>query len=311
LTSGVVETIGLSKQFGRVAAVQNLDLQVGDGDLFGFLGPNGSGKTTTLRMLLGLVFATSGDIEVFGKPMPARAKEILPDIGALVEGPAFYPHLSGRANLSLFDAAGPRGDRASRRRRIAAAIERVGLAGTGRRPYRAYSSGMKQRLGLAAALIRPHRLLVLDEPTNGLDPHGMREIRELLVELAAGGTTVLLSSHLLGEIEMICNRAAIVYRGRLMAQDDVSRLLAATGAFSITTPDVEDAVRVLSSIAGTRILEHEPETVRANLDGVAPDEVNRTLVEHGVRVLAFTPERRSLEDVFLDLTRGKAGDAQS
>ena len=308
MTTTIVETTELTKRFRGVTAVEKLDLHVREGDLFGFLGPNGSGKTTTLRMLLGLVYPTSGHIEVLGKQMPARAKDVLPDVGALVEGPAFYPHLSGRANLSLFDAAGPRGDRHNRRRRIADALESVRLGNIGRRPYRAYSSGMKQRLGLAAALIRPHRLLLLDEPTNGLDPHGMREIRELLVELVDGGTTVLLSSHLLSEIEMICNRAAIVYRGRLMAQDDVGRLLASTGAFSIATPDVADAVRIVSSIAGARVLEHEREILRANLDGVPPDEVNRALVERGVRVLAFTPERRSLEDVFLDLTQAEAGD---
>jgi len=311
VTPTVVATIGLTKRFGRITAVENLDLQVREGDLFGFLGPNGSGKTTTLRMLLGLVFATSGDIEVLGRRMPARAKDILPEVGALVEGPAFYPHLSGRTNLALFDAAGPQADRRTRRRRIATALDRVRLGDVGRRPYKAYSSGMKQRLGLAAALLRPHRLLVLDEPTNGLDPHGMREIRELLVELVSGGTTVLLSSHLLSEIEMICNRAAIVYRGRLMAQDDVSKLLAPTGAFSISTPDVADAIGVLSTITGARVLEHEQDILRAHFDGVPPDEVNRALVNRGVRVLGFTPERRSLEDVFLDLTRAEPSDVQS
>lgn len=311
MTDTVVATAALTKRFGSVTAVENLDLHVREGDLFGFLGPNGSGKTTTLRMLLGLVFATSGDIEVLGRRMPARSKDILPDVGALVEGPAFYPHLSGRANLALLDAAGPRGDRRTRRNRIAGALECVRLGEIGRRPYKAYSSGMKQRLGLAAALIRPHRLLVLDEPTNGLDPHGMREIRELLVELVDGGTTVLLSSHLLSEIEMICNRAAIVYRGRLMAQDEVSKLLAPTGAFSIATPDVHDAMSVLSSTSGARVLEHEREVLRAHLDGVPPDEVNRALVERGVRVHAFTPERRSLEDVFLDLTQAESGNVRS
>lgn len=307
----IVATIGLTKRFRGVTAVEDLDLEVREGDLFGFLGPNGSGKTTTLRMLLGLVFATSGDIEVLGSPMPARAKEILPEVGALVEGPAFYPHLSGRANLALLDAAGPGGGRRTRRGRIADALDRVHLTAAGRRSYKTYSSGMKQRLGLAAALLRPHRLLILDEPTNGLDPHGMREIRELLAELVDGGTTVLLSSHLLSEIELICNRAAIIYRGRLMAQDDVGSLLAPTGAFSIATPDVAGALDVLSAITGARVLEQQRGLVRANLDGVPPDQVNQALVERGVRVLAFTPERRSLEDVFLDLTREEAGSVPS
>ena len=207
----MIRTEGLTKRFGRLTAVDGLDLDVGEGDLFGFLGPNGSGKTTTVRMLLGLVFATSGGIEVLGRPMPGAAREVLAQVGSLVEGPAFYPHLSGRANLTLFDAAGP-GSRRDRRRRVEDALARVGLDGVGRRPVKAWSTGMRQRLGLAAALLRAPRLLVLDEPTNGLDPHGTREVRDLLVELVKGGTTVFLSSHLLAEIELVCSRAAIVDR---------------------------------------------------------------------------------------------------
>jgi ABC-type multidrug transport system ATPase subunit len=183
----VIRTEALTKRFGGLVAVDGLDLDVREGDLFGFLGPNGSGKTTTVRMLLGLVFATSGRIELLGRPMPRAAGEVLPRVGSLVEGPAFYPHLSGRANLALFDAAGPGGNRGDRRRRVGEALERVGLGGVGRRPVRAWSSGMRQRLGLAGALLRAPRLLVLDEPTNGLDPHGMREVRDLLVELPGAG----------------------------------------------------------------------------------------------------------------------------
>ena len=232
----MIRTEGLTKRFGGLVAVDGLDLDVREGDLFGFLGPNGSGKTTTVRMLLGLVFASSGRIEVLGRPMPGAAREVLPQVGSLVEGPGFYPHRSGRANLALFDAAGPRSTGGpprttgrDRRRRIDDALARVGLDRVGRRPVRAWSSGMRQRLGLAAALLRAPRLLVLDEPTNGLDPHGMREVRDLLVELARGGTTVFLSSHLLAEVELVCTRAAIVDRGRLVAQDRVAALLGPTG----------------------------------------------------------------------------------
>jgi ABC-type multidrug transport system ATPase subunit len=302
----VIRTEGLTKRFGGLVAVDGLDLDVREGDLFGFLGPNGSGKTTTVRMLLGLVFATSGQIEVLGRPMPRAAREVLPQVGSLVEGPAFYPHLSGRANLSLFDAAGPQpGPRRSpreRRRRVADALARVGLEEVGRRPVRAYSTGMRQRLGLAAALLRTPRLLVLDEPTNGLDPHGMREVRDLLAELARGGTTVFLSSHLLAEIELICSRAAIVDRGRLVAQDRVEALLGPTGRVLVTTPDVAAAAELAATLPGVRLGERRPDRLAVQLDGTAPEALNRRLVDGGVRVRELVVERPTLEDVFLRLT---------
>ncbi|GAA3440037.1 ABC transporter ATP-binding protein [Kutzneria kofuensis] len=170
----MIVTRGLTKRYGSVLAVDGVDLNVREGDRYGFLGPNGSGKTTLVRMLLGLVYATSGEIEVLGSRMPRRAAEVLPQIGAMVEGPAAYPHLSGRRNLSLLDASGPGGSRRTRRARIEEALVQVGLSGIDRRPVKAYSLGMRQRLGLAAALLRKPRLLILDEPTNGLDPKGIR-----------------------------------------------------------------------------------------------------------------------------------------
>jgi ABC-type multidrug transport system ATPase subunit len=332
----VIRTEGLTKRFGGLVAVDGLDLDVREGDLFGFLGPNGSGKTTTVRMLLGLVFATSGRIEVLGRPMPRAAREVLPQVGSLVEGPGFYPHLSGRANLALFDAAGPpghspnppspdparqvpgppEGERSrprtwarsavhsprNRRRRIDDALARVGLEGVGRRPVRAYSSGMRQRLGLAAALLRAPRLLVLDEPTNGLDPHGMREVRDLLVELVRGGTTVFLSSHLLAEVELVCSRAAIVDRGRLVAQDRVEALLGPTGRVLVTTPDVGAAADLAAALPGVRLGERGGDRLAVHLDGTAPEVLNRRLVDGGVRVRELVVERPTLEDVFLRLT---------
>jgi ABC-type multidrug transport system ATPase subunit len=327
----VIRTEGLSKRFGGLVAVDGLDLDVREGDLFGFLGPNGSGKTTTVRMLLGLVFATSGRIEVLGRPMPRAAREVLPQVGSLVEGPAFYPHLSGRANLALFDAAGPppprphpprpvpgppEGERRrprgwargavhsprDRRRRIDDALARVGLDRVGRRPVRAWSSGMRQRLGLAAALLRAPRLLVLDEPTNGLDPHGMREVRDLLAELVAGGTTVFLSSHLLAEVELVCTRAAIVDRGRLVAQDRVAALLGPTGRVLVTTPDVGAAADLAAALPGVRLGERAGDRLAVHLDGTAPEALNRRLVDGGVRVRELVVERATLEDVFLRLT---------
>jgi ABC-2 type transport system ATP-binding protein len=302
----MIRTEGLTKRFGGLVAVDGLDLDVREGDLFGFLGPNGSGKTTTVRMLLGLIYATSGTIEVLGRPMPRAARHVLPEVGSLVEGPAFYPHLSGRANLSLFDAAGPHPSRhlPSRRRRVDEALARVGLEGVGRRPVRAWSSGMRQRLGLAAALLRAPRLLVLDEPTNGLDPHGMREVRDLLVELVHGGTTVFLSSHLLAEVELVCTRAAIVDRGRLVAQDRVDALLGPTGRVLVTTPDVAAAAEVAAGLPGVRLGERRPDRLAVHLNGTAPEALNRRLVDGGVRVRELVVERPTLEAVFLRLTGG-------
>jgi ABC-type multidrug transport system ATPase subunit len=306
----VIRTEGLTKRFGAVEAVRELDLEVHEGDLFGFLGPNGSGKTTTVRMLLGLVFPTAGRVELLGQPMPRGGRAVLREVGSLVEGPGFYPHLSGRVNLSLIDAAGPGGHRADRRQRVGEALERVGLAEVGRRPVKAYSTGMRQRLGLAAALLRSPRLLVLDEPTNGLDPQGMRDIRDLMVELVDGGTTVFLSSHLLAEVEQICTRAAIVNRGRLVAQDRVEALLAPTGRVRITTPDPGRASELASGLPGVGLGEWHGERLIVQLDGTSPEALNRHLVAGGVPVRELVVERPSLEDVFLELTGGDSADGR-
>jgi ABC-type multidrug transport system ATPase subunit len=296
----VIETDGLTKRFGRVTAVNGIDLEVRSGDRYGLLGPNGSGKTTALRMLLGLVYATSGTIEVLGQPVPRRAAKVLPEIGALVEGPAGYPHLSGRANLRLVDAAGPGGSWRDRRHRIEQALERVGLAGIDRRPLKAYSLGMRQRLGLAAALLRTPRLLVLDEPTNGLDPRGIREIRDLLTELNAAGATVLLSSHLLGEVEALCTRVGVMDRGRLVVQDELDALRAPTGRVLVVSPDAGRVAAVLDGRVerrdGDRLTVVHPD----------PAQLNAMLTAEGLRVAELAPQRRTLEDVVLDATTGSA-----
>jgi ABC-2 type transport system ATP-binding protein len=292
----VIVTRALTKRYGRTVAVDAVDLEVREGDRYGFLGPNGSGKTTTVRMLLGLVYATAGEIEVLGKPVPKRVAEVLPDVGALVEGPAAYPHLSGRRNLALLDAAGRGGGRRTRRRRIDEALEQVGLAGVDQRPVKAYSLGMRQRLGLAGALLRRPRLLILDEPTNGLDPQGIKEIRELLVELNAGGTTVFLSSHLLAEVEQLCTRVGVVDRGRLVLEEDLATLRAATGRILVGTPDAAAAAAVLDGQLEAR------DGDRLVIRHGDPAALNALLVEAGVRVTSIHAEQRTLEQVVLDVT---------
>ena len=289
----MIRTTALVKRYGRVTAVDHLDLEVREGDRYGFLGPNGSGKTTTVRMLLGLVLPTSGQVELLGGT-PSRAT--LEQVGALVEGPAFYPHLSGRANLRLLDAAGPGGARRTRRTRVDEALEQVGLDGVDRRPTKAYSLGMRQRLGLAAALLRRPRLLVLDEPTNGLDPAGIREVRELLLALNAGGTTVFLSSHLLSEVEALCTRIGVVDRGRLVLQDDLQVFQTPTGLVEVRTPDLHQAATLVGDAAqGVR---DDVLLVRSE----DPAALNAELVRNGVRVLELAPQRRTLEAAVLEAT---------
>jgi ABC-2 type transport system ATP-binding protein len=292
----MIITRDLTKRYGPTTAVREVGLEVREGDRYGLLGPNGSGKTTLIRMLLGLVFATRGEIEVLGLPVPRRVREVLPQVGALVEGPGMYPHLPGRTNLNLFDAAGPGGGRRDRRRRVDQALERVGLAGIDRRPVRAYSLGMRQRLGLAAALLRTPRLLILDEPTNGLDPRGIREIRDLLTELNSEGTTVLLSSHLLTEIEAFCSRVGVMDSGRLVLQDDLAALRAPTGRVVLHTPDADRVIALLDGRVEAR--DGDRLTVRHQ----APDDLNAELVGAGVRIVELAGERRSLEQVVLDAT---------
>jgi len=293
----VITTAGLTKRYGAVAVVDAVDLAVAEGDRYGLLGPNGSGKTTLIRLLLGLVYATSGDIELMGHPVPRRLDAVLPQVGALVEGPSAYGHLTGRANLAIVDAAGPGGARRTRRTRIGAALERVGLAGIDNRPVKAYSLGMRQRLGLAAALLRTPRLLVLDEPTNGLDPQGIREIRDLLHELNTAGTTVFLSSHLLAEVDQLCTRVGVVNQGRLVLQSDLADLRTPTGRVIVGTPDADRAAALLDGHiehrTGDRLLVRDTD----------PAALNARLVAAGVRVEQIAAERRTLEDVVLAVTR--------
>jgi ABC-type multidrug transport system ATPase subunit len=295
----MIVTHGLTKSFGSFLAVDGVDLDVREGDRYGFLGPNGSGKTTVIRMLLGLVFATSGEIRILGERMPARAAQVLPQVGALIEGPSAYPHLSGRANLNLIDAAGP-GGRRTRKARIGAALDQVGLGGIDSRPVGKYSLGMRQRLGLAGALLRAPRLLILDEPANGLDPRGIRELRDLLAGLSAAGTTIFLSSHQLSEVEQLCSRVGVIDRGRLVLQDDLAELQAPTGRVLVRSPEPG---RVVAALDG-QVAHRDGNTLMVT----APDAaaLNARLVGAGIPVSEISAERRSLEDLVLSLTTASA-----
>jgi ABC-type multidrug transport system ATPase subunit len=291
----VIRTRGLTKRYGDLRAVDGINLEVRAGDVYGFLGANGSGKTTTVRMLLGLVLPTSGEAEVLGMQMPAGRKKVLPRIGSLVESPAAYPHLSGSANLALLDATGTdRSPRHERRTRIGVALEQVGLDPADRRPVRAYSQGMRQRLGLAAALMRRPPLLILDEPSNGLDPQGAQEIRRLLLQLNAHGTTIFLSSHLLAEIEQMCTHVGVLRGGQLILQEQLDTLLQPTGLVALRTPDLARCTALLgayiASATGDRLL----------VRGEDPARLNAYLVAEGIRVDEIGPYRRTLEQVVLD-----------
>jgi len=298
-----VTSTGLTKQFrGGQVAVDHIDLAVPAGAVYGFLGPNGSGKTTTIRMLLGLVRPTSGSHTLLGGSIPQDSQRVLPRVGALVEGPAFHPYLSGRDNLRRLDAADRTADPATATRRIAAAIERVGLSAAATKRYRNYSLGMRQRLGIAAALLQPRELLILDEPTNGLDPQGTREVRSLISDLAESGVTVLLSTHLLSEVEQICSHVGVMHIGKLVAQSRLSDLRNSTAVrIRVETERVDDAAASLGRLGLADIVKQSGE-VTAELGDAAPTAIIATLVRDAVPVRAFGPVPVNLEDVFVTLT---------
>ncbi|MET0932185.1 MAG: ABC transporter ATP-binding protein [Mycetocola sp.] len=303
-----IETRALTKRFGRQVAVDSIDLAVPRGSVFGFLGPNGSGKTTSIRLLLGLVQATSGDIRVLGETMPDRLRGVLPHVGALVEGPAFYPFLSGEDNLRRLDSADRRASPRTRRARVASALDRVGLSAAASKKAGAYSLGMKQRLGIANALLQPRELLMLDEPTNGLDPQGTREVRALVRSFAAEGTTVFVSSHLLAEVEQICTHAAIMSAGSLVAQGSLHELRGAgESQLRVRTPDADAAAVVLTrfGLSPSRATNTDSSgevTAFLPVDSLDADRIVPALVSAGVRVRGFTVEEPSLEDRFVALT---------
>ncbi len=297
-----IRTSGLTKNFRHQVAVGGIDLVVPRGAVYGFLGPNGSGKTTTIRMLLGLIRPTAGSINLLGRPMPSDAASVLPRVGALVEGPAFHLYLSGRANLARLDACDAASDPRTSRRRIDSALDRVGLLAAATKNYRAYSLGMRQRLAIANALLMPRDLLILDEPTNGLDPQGTREVRHLVGELAADGATVLVSSHLLAEVEQMCTHVGVMTVGKLVAQGPVAEVRSgALQTARVETDQPADAARVLSELGLTDVRVQESRVLAA-LGEVAVDTIVPALVRDGVPVLGFAVESPSLEDLFVSLT---------
>ncbi len=299
--SAVVST-GLTKRFRHQVVVDHIDLDVPSGAVYGFLGPNGSGKTTTIRMLLGLISATEGRIELLGESMPAAVGSVLRRVGALVEGPAFHPYLSGRANLARLDAADRFSDPRTAAARIDRALDRVGLLAAATKRYRAYSLGMRQRLAIANALLMPRDLLVLDEPTNGLDPQGTREVRHLIGDLAADGSTVLVSSHLLAEVDQMCSHIGVMFEGKLVAQGPIGELDATNErTVRVDTDRTADAALVLTELglAGVTI---EADHVTALLGEVAVEKIVPNLVNASVPVLGFAVLHPSLEDVFVRLT---------
>jgi ABC-type multidrug transport system ATPase subunit len=297
-----ISTAGLTKRFGTVNAVDALDLHVPAGSVYGFLGPNGSGKTTTIRMLLGLVFPTSGTHTLLGADFATGGPAALHRVGALVEGPAFHPYLSGRANLVRMDAADRTADPRTASARVDRAIERVGLSAAAGKRYRAYSLGMRQRLGIAAALLRPRELLVLDEPTNGLDPQGTREVRGLVTDLARDGVTVFLSSHLLSEVEQVCTEVGVMSAGRLVWQGGLAELRGGqVQRVRVETDQVEAASVVLRRL-GLADVAGETGAVTALIGSVRPESVVAELVADGVGVRGFAVVRPSLEEQFVELT---------
>ena len=298
-----ISSSGLTKRFrGGQVAVDHIDLEVPEGSVYGFLGPNGSGKTTTIRMLLGLAFPTSGSAALLDVPMPDGATGVLHRVGSLVEGPAFYPFLSGRDNLARCDAADRTADPRTAPARIGQALDRVGLLSAAKKRYRNYSLGMKQRLAIAASLLRPRELIILDEPTNGLDPQGTREVRALVRHIAADGTTVFVSSHLLAEVEQICTHVGVMRTGRLVFQGSLPELRR-TGAARVIvrTADPEGAVKVLAAI-GLTDTQAGTDEASAALGDAEPERVCAELVQAGIGVRGFAVASPSLEDLFVGLT---------
>ena len=296
-----IEVRDLVKRYGDLVAVDHVDLTVEAGDVFGYLGPNGAGKTTSLRMMLGLIRPSEGEVRLFGRD-PQLSVKALEGVAGFVEAPSFYPYLSGRENLRLFAAL----DGGEAAERIEESLGIVGLADRAKDRVGGYSHGMRQRLGIAAALLRKPRLLMLDEPATGLDPGGMRDMRDLIRELSAGGMTVLLSSHLLAEVEELCNRVAIVRSGRIAYQGSLADLRAQAGEGSLLRTGDEDRARAVTAAQpGLDEVEATAEGIRFGArDESSVGALSQALVEAGAPILELSRRHATLEDLFFSLTEG-------
>ncbi len=300
--TAVIEIVGLRKEYRlrrgkRVNAVDGFDLSVPEGGVFGFLGPNGSGKTTTIRCMLGLVSATAGTTAVLGHPTPADLASVMPRVGSIVETPAMFPTMTARENLQLLGAVDGIG-----KKRVAASLEKVGLGDRGDNKVRTFSLGMRQRLGLAAALLKDPALLILDEPANGLDPAGIREIRELLRQMGDEGRTVFVSSHLLTEVEQICDRVAIIDRGKLVLTGRVDEVLAEASRPSLLVgvDNLNSGAQTLRNAGLT--VEIEDVYLRVALPASDAAHVTKLLADAGLYLSELRPDSVSLEELFLSIT---------
>ena len=300
----VLRTIGLSKRFGRFDAVKDVNLELRRGEVFGFLGPNGAGKSTTVSMILGLIAPTSGSVELFGMKQDGNRWPALRRIGAIIEEPAFYPYLSGWKNLEVLRRT-IGGIPVSK---ITEVLERVNLLDRAKDQYGHYSMGMKQRLGIASTLLRDPELIILDEPTNGLDPAGTKEIRDLIPCLAHESRAVMLCSHLLHEVEMVCDHVAIIQKGTVIRNATIKELLSQGNLFQIKTEKPDETLAILSALPWVKSAKRDGEYVVMDIPAGSKGKVTQALAEKGIFASEMTNRTSSLEDVFLQLTGGASGD---
>lgn len=298
MSETVLETIGLTKHYHTTVALDNLSLSVHRGEVFGCLGPNGSGKTTTVKLILGLVKPTAGAVMLFGEPAKGNRQRLLRRVSAIVEAPAFYPYLSGRDNLKVLATIDGRSDS-----EIDEVLRRVDLHGAAHSAFETYSVGMKQRLGIAAALLRQPDLVILDEPTSGLDPAGQREVRELIPYLAREGCGVFLSSHMMHEVQEICDRVGILRQGRLLRVGNVTDLLIEQGVIEVRTDEHQRAVEILEAVDWIEHIDCTDGKLVLSAPTDRSADVNRELAKAGIYVAELRPRERSLEDVFLEITQ--------